>query len=177
MEVSCGAGSVLLSVCKDTLWHAWSELITSYPCLGPSAASWGSVKGCQAQDVLHPAIWLYWEEQPLPQTHPRTSSPQEEVITQKGDRREKDCTLDYSCKREKSRALLRCCVKRKQSGLSPFLQKDLCAPVDFVACQMETAPSNTELLLLQKTKENYNPKYCRCRRECLLKWWFMSASE
>ncbi|RLW10221.1 hypothetical protein DV515_00001959 [Chloebia gouldiae] len=40
--------------------------------------------------------------------------------------------------------------------------KDLCAFVDFKACQMETAPSNTEILLLQKTKESYNPKYCRC---------------
>lgn len=152
-EVSCGAYSVSLSVCKDMLWHARSELITSYPCLGPSAASWGSGKGCQAQDVLHPAIWLYREVQPLPQTHPRNSLPQEEVITQDVDRRERDCTLDSNCKREKSRALLRCCVKRKQSGLSPSLQKDLCALVDFVACQMETAPSNTELFAAENQGE------------------------
>lgn len=167
MKVNCGAHSVSLSVSKDMLWHARSELITSYPCLGPSAASWGRVKGCQAQDVLHPAIWLSREEQPLHQTHPRSSLPQEEVITQKVDRKDRDCTLD-NCKREKPGVLLRCCVKRKQSGLSLFLQKDLCAFVDVMACQMETAPNNTELLLPQKTKENYNPKYCRCRREYLL---------
>lgn len=70
MKVICGAHSVSLSVCKDMLWHARSELITSYPCLGPSAASWGSVKSCQAQDVLHSAIWLSQEEQPLPQNSP-----------------------------------------------------------------------------------------------------------
>lgn len=69
-KVNCGAHSVSLSECKDMLWHARSELITSYPCLGPSAASWGSVKGCQAQDVLHPAIWLSQEEQPLPPNSP-----------------------------------------------------------------------------------------------------------
>ncbi|CAN8215549.1 unnamed protein product [Coccothraustes coccothraustes] len=53
-------------------------------------------------------------------------------------------------------------------GAASASRKDLCAFVDFMACQMETAPSHTEILLLQKTKESYNPKYCRCRREYLL---------
>lgn len=113
MKVNCGAGSVSLCVCKDMLWQGRSELITSYPCLGPSAASWGSVKGCQAQDVLHPAIWLSREEQPLPQSHPRSSLPQEEVITQKVDRREKDCTLDCNCKKREVQSPLEMLCKWK----------------------------------------------------------------